>query len=385
MREFSFNRRIDTVRYLLLLVGGLVLLGGTSKAGAGEFITPGAAETGRVADWVLIYAGGAHRPDWTPTQFEPYVVYADPDSGQEQWLFDGFLFIEFKDARGQEYAKGYGHEPARKEHWVWLLDRLFEEGKALHALDEVVGRTAAKIGAPTRARRVTITLPEPIVTLADWGELNGKALDFSNADDRIAAVGWYLTELQRRWQEAGFQNLKLEGIYWVAETTANKGEQVLPRVSELVHSHGWKFLWIPYWRAAGAGDWKALGFDAAYQQPNHFFHPDKVNDDRLPEAVAFAKAHDMGMEMEWDSRAMSQQELFLPRMHAYLDAFEKTGAMQHAAMAHYEGGGAMIKLSQHKAPPLQEAYRRYCQAIVKRQKALDRKADSIPKRNTGGR
>lgn len=367
--------------FFLFLIAGFALFACTSNAGAvepgdsGAFIAPGAAEAGHVADWALIYAGGAHRLDWTPEQFEPYVVFVEPRTGQKQWLFDGFLFIEFKDARGQEYAKGYGQAPARKEHWAWLLDRLFEEGKALHALDAKIGEVAAEIGEPARTRRVAITLPEPIITLADWGELDGKSMDFSKAEDRVAAVSWYLTELERRWREAGLRNLELEGIYWVAETTANEGEQVLPRVGELVRSHGWKFLWIPYWNARGAGDWKAMGFDAAYQQPNHFFHPGKVDDARLPEAVAFARAHGMGMEMEWDKRAISQQELFLPRLHAYLDAYEKTGAMQNAAMAHYEGGGALLELSQQKDPPLREAYHRYCRAIVKRQKALDRNGE----------
>lgn len=361
------------MRYLILLViEGLIVLGLTSNANADRFIAPGAAETGHVADWALIYAGGAQRMDWTAEQFEPYVVYVEPGSGRKRWLFDGFLFIEFKDGRGQEYAKGYGQEPARKAHWAWLLDRYFEEGKALHALDSKVSELAVEVGEPARIRRVAITLPEPIITLADWGEVDGRMLDFGKAEDRVVAVEWYLTELKRRWQVAGFKHLELEGIYWVAETAGNKGEQVLPRIGELVRGHGWKFLWIPYWNAKGAGDWKAMGFDAAYQQPNHFFHPENVSDDRLPEAVAFAKSHDMGMEMEWDGRAISQQEAFLPRMHAYLDAFEKAGVMQNAAIAHYEGGGGLLKLSQQKEPLLQEAYHRYCQAIVKRQKVLDR-------------
>lgn len=359
---------------ILFFFGSLILFACTSNTDAdqaGAFIAPGAARAGHVADWVLIYSGGTHRLEWTPGQFEPYVAYVDPESGRKRWLFDGFLFIEFKDGRGQEYAKGYGQQPAGKAHWAWLLDRLFEQGKALHALDATVGGVGAEIGAPARKRRVTITLPEPIITQENWGELDGRTLDFTKPADRVAAAGWYLDELERRWRAAGFKNLTLEGIYWVAETTANKGEQVLPEIATRVHSHGWEFLWIPYWNASGAGDWEAMGFDAAYQQPNHFFHPGKVPDERLPEAVAFAKAHGMGMEMEWDQRAISQQELFLPRLHAYLDAYEKTDALQNAAMAHYEGGGALLQLSQQTDPALRQAYDRYCRAIAKRQRALD--------------
>ncbi len=376
---------------VLFVVGGLLVLGCACNAsaegsevpgdvlgdvpGGGEFIAPGAVETGGVGDWALIYAGGAHRMDWTSEQFGPYVVYVGPDGGQGKWLFDGFLFIEFKDARGQEYAKGYGQKPAAKEHWAWLLDRYFEEGKALHALDEKIGEVAAGVGEPIRKRRVAITLPEPIVTLDAWGEVDGKMLNFSKAEDRVAAAAWYLDELEKRWAAAGFEHIELVGIYWVAETTANEGEQVLPRVGELVRGHGWKFLWIPYWNARGAGDWKAMGFDAAYQQPNHFFHPGKVADERLDEAVAFGKAHDMGMEMEWDGRIISQPEDFLPRMHAYLDAFEKGGAMERAAMAHYEGGGGLLKLSEQTDAKLRAVYDRYCQGIVKRQTKLDEAAD----------
>ena len=48
-----------------------------------------------------------------------------------------YLFLEFSDGKGRRYAQGYGKD-ARKQEWEWLLQRLFEEGKSLSALDACI-------------------------------------------------------------------------------------------------------------------------------------------------------------------------------------------------------------------------------------------------------
>ncbi len=88
-----------------------------------------------IADLVLIYQGGTHRPEWTKEQFVPYVVHEDRQ-GNKNWLFDGFLFLEFKDGKGRNYAPGYEKLNARRQEWEWLLNRNFEKGKAFSALND---------------------------------------------------------------------------------------------------------------------------------------------------------------------------------------------------------------------------------------------------------
>src|SRR5690242_6656349 len=93
----------------------LCLLGAPLRAQSGAE-APASKSTGylplwqpqppNITDLALIYQGGLQRPHWTTNQFAPYVSYRDPQTGKEQWLFDGFLFIEFQDGRGHTFEPG---------------------------------------------------------------------------------------------------------------------------------------------------------------------------------------------------------------------------------------------------------------------------------------
>ena len=76
-----------------------------------------------------------------------------------------------------------------------------------------------------------------------------------------------------RFKKAKYKNLELAGFYWVDEDIATCKD--LPKyVSQYIRSKKKEFVWIPYWKAKGYEQWKDLGFDIAYQQPNHFFTKD---------------------------------------------------------------------------------------------------------------
>jgi hypothetical protein len=379
MGRYSFIERIGLNAELIFEVDMksrvLLLFAFLTAAGtaAGQSFFPLAApECGGIADLALIYYGGVHRPySYVPQDFQPYVSWTDPDTAREEWLFDGFLFIEFKDGMEHEYAQGYGYAPARRVEWDWYLDRLFASTTGLAALDQCVASTLQRIGPPLRKRKVVITLPEPIYGQTDWGTLDGETpLNFYRVEDRLAACQWYLDELQRRWTAAGFTHLEMVGIYWVAEQRPTGGAQLLPRVSQAIHGHGWKFFWIPYWNASGAGDWKALGFDVAYQQPNYFFSL-TVPVSRLTDVQNFAKSKGMGMEMEWDSRVIDSPDPYLLKMDDYMNAFESSGFLASGAQAHYEGGGAMIRLSKATQANIRSRYYRYCRILSDRQAIAD--------------
>ena len=143
-----------------------------------------------IKDLALIYQGGINRMDWTEEQFRPYVMHQFQD-GRKEWLFDGFLFLEFSDGKGRRYAQGYGKD-ARKQEWEWLLQRLFEEGKSLSALDACIETVKKEIGEPEFRHRVVIGLPAAMFRQRDWGELNGKTLCFLYREDQVAATRWYV-------------------------------------------------------------------------------------------------------------------------------------------------------------------------------------------------
>ena len=58
--------------------------------------TPKAYSINQIRDLALIYQGGSQRIPWTEDQILPYVVHKFAN-GKKNWLFDGFLFLEFAD------------------------------------------------------------------------------------------------------------------------------------------------------------------------------------------------------------------------------------------------------------------------------------------------
>ncbi len=338
----------------------------TAMADEPAFMPMGCDKTGGIVDLALIYQGGTHRIDWTKEQFKPYLTWTNPDTQKEEWLFDGFLFLEFKSNTGHMYAKGYGAKPSNKEEQLWYLDRIFEKGKAVYALDEALGETIARLGQPPIPRRVVLTLPEPIIGTENWGELDGKEINFDRVEDRIAAVKWFTDQLMAKWDEAGFKNVELAGFYWVAEEMGDSDQTLMKAIGEDIRSRGKRFYWIPWWSSPGSKVWQELGFDVAYQQPNYFFTL-TVPDDRVKIACDFGRDHGMGMEMEWDERIMSDTSNFARRMTGYLDGFEKAGVWETAAVAHYMAGHGMIALSQNEKPEVRALYERLCRILAARQ------------------
>ncbi len=327
---------------------------------------PGYKQTS-INDLVLIYQGGVHRLDWTREQLTPYVVHTDA-RGKRDWFFDGFLFFEFKDGKGRGYASRYDDLNARKEEWSWLIDRHFEENKALSALNTTIQQQILILGEPPRKHQVVLGLPEPIPGQKDWGELNGQVLDFSNDQHRLAACRWYIDELMTRFFSANYQYIELVGFYWISEDMKTS-QNITVSVGSYIRQKNRKFFWIPYWNAYGATDWQKYGFDVAYQQPNHFFSPN-IPDERIDMACQQAYSNNMGMEMEFDARALADtKDSYRERLITYLDKFEALGVYNESAIAYYEGGGAIIYFAKSKNPKDIELLDRMATLVQKRQKA----------------
>lgn len=303
-------------------------------------------KTDKIKDLALIYQGGVNRLDWTQDQILPYVVHKFAD-GHKDWLFDGFLFLDFSDGKGRGYASGYNKENARKKEWVWLLNRLFEKDKALSALDGCIQQEKKELGDPNFRHAVVIGLPIASPAQTDWGTLDGKALNFKNQADQVKAMQWYVKQLLKRFKEAEYKNIKLAGFYWIDEDiTACKN--LSKYISKYVHNKNKKMYWIPYWKAKGFEQWKELGFDIAYQQPNHFFTP-IIPDSRLDEACQSALSNHMGMEFEFDERALFENKSsFYNRMKAYIEAFERHDVFKKSAIAYYSGSKAILEMSKSK-------------------------------------
>jgi hypothetical protein len=324
------------------------------------------------ADTVLIYQGGSGRLPWTPDQFAPYVSYTDPRENREKWLFDGFLFIEYHDGK-RTFSGGEGNgkwSPADKNDWRKLLDKNFEPGHGVAALEQCCAETEKRLGVPMRRRQVILTLPEPVDNFTNWGALDGRRLDFSILTDRVAACEWHIGQALEKWRSLAPRHLRLAGFYFVPESAAHSNPQMLPVVARKIHERGLGFYWIPYWHAQGGRDWRSLGFDLASQQPNYFFHP-QLPPAHLQAACDFARTNGMGMEMEFDDRLINQPDVFAPRFDAYLKAFADHGVKASASISYYEGGGTILKLARSQDQTVHAYYDRICQWVVDRESAAD--------------
>lgn len=300
-------------------------------------------------DLVLIYQGGTQRMDWTPDEMRPYVVHTN-QSNEKDWFFDGFLFLEFQDGAGYNYNPGYsGNKEARKQEWEWLSDRLFEDGKAIKALNACIAEAKEELGEPSFRHKVVIGLPEPFLNQQDWGKLNNVSLDFSKRDDRIFACKWYIDLICEKFKESNVDHLQLEGFYWVSEQMSTN-DFITAEVGDYIRSKGQKFYWIPYYMSNGYSQWKDYGFDIAYLQPNYFFNK-KIGEERVRNACELAFTHNMGMEMEFDARALhDSKENHRDRLVNYINTFKEQNVFKNSSIAYYEGGRGIYQFSQSSNP-----------------------------------
>ncbi|MDD2216444.1 MAG: DUF4855 domain-containing protein [Eubacteriales bacterium] len=326
-------------------------------------------QTSYIADMVLLYQGGAARLPYTKDQIAPY-IYKYNDKGGVDWLFDGFLFLEFKTFDGYSFIQEFfSREPhrARKNEWEKHLDKVFEEGKAVSALNEVLNDLNNSGFKPKRKRKVILSLPEPMSGQKDWGRLNDRKMDFSVDEDRLLALRWYIDEIITRFSNKKYKHIELAGFYWTKESD-DLSERLVPPISQYVNNKGYILNWIPNWGPHRGKHWKKRGFNAAYIQPNTFFSTG--NSKNLPRVCTYASIHQMGLEVEFDhnlSKASYQQKL-----HDYFDNFEKYKVLEKSAIAYYEGGRQFLTQLVHgDTPELKMLYKRLTDIIIERQRRVD--------------
>lgn len=314
---------------------------------------------------VLIYDGGAHRDiKWDKDHFAPYVSLEN-DKGAKDWLFDGFLFLEIHDGtRG--FASYYKELPARKIEWTNLVDNYFRDGNAIMALNDQIEETLNKSTKKSfTKRKIVVTVPEPIPNQTDWGEINGKQMDFSKQEDRLAACKWFIDYVIESFNKANPENLDLAGFYWVAEEATNSRDLVTD-VIEYSNSKGHKLYWIPYFNSDGFNEWEKLGFNQAFYQPNYFFNEDRQIS-QIEKACEDALKYGMSMEMEFDDRALAKNGWGY-RMRDYIRVFDEYKVWDTMEVAYYQGGDAFYKLFHSDNPEDNELYNYLAEIIAKRQK-----------------
>ncbi len=364
-------------RLLLICLLSLAVAGCNGRSPVASIAKPsqpGATEkTNPITDLVLIYDGGQGHQPWTVDRFKPY-VYREAN-GNFEWLFDGFLFLDPFTPSGARLCPISKRPDATKMDWQDIITHYFADGQSIAALDQLLDELEKKGHKPVRQRRVVLMLPTPItgsspygISIAsDWGSLDGRKMDFHHEADRFQAAQWYLDEVLKRWKDKHFKHLELAGFYWLFERswTVNHTREI----GNYIHRQGGFFYWIPSW-PQGRANWKELGFDFVYQQPNYFFHRKPTPSNRLEQACQFAKRCGTSMEMEFNKDLLNKPG-FPTYFDEYLRAYAKHNVWEKKPVAYYEGAGAWADMAQSHDPAVKSRYKSLGDIIVKRQKQAD--------------
>lgn len=253
---------------------------------------------------------------WVPADYLPYVAYVDAEGHPQDWMFDTIALCPQGTTPTQH---SFGHNTPDKAtnlaDWQWYLDEAFEPGRQLDALEAAVGQAKTALGDPDYKVNVILTLVNASPAQRDFGDPwgRGKSLNFDYRQvgpgpalaNRLLAEEWLVSEFLRRWEERGYQHLRLVGFYWHPESIGFRyspnDDEFVRGVADLVHARGLKFYWIPFYGAEGSYDWHKYGFDLAVLQPNYMFSD--TQEERLQVTSQIAQALGMGIELEkhWNS------------------------------------------------------------------------------------
>jgi len=351
------------VIYLITICAGLVLSSATINA-------PKVPSSKKIVDLALIYHGGAQRVHWNAEALKHY-VYRNNEK-KTDWLYDGFLFLEFSaKINGEqvdfEYNNGLrGGRGATKKDWQWLLERTFAPKEGPKAVEHILDSLAKRKIFPPFRRKAVFALPLPIFEQRNWGELSGKSLDFTDVKDRAQAMIWYIDQVREHWRKSNIKHLDFGGFYWTHEAVFDKhnDKELVRLVKAYLEKINEPLSWIPYYGAENSPFWKEIGFDVAYQQPNYFFEV-KTPMEILTGAIRFAQDNKLSLEMEYDGRV--DQPEFRKKFYEYLEKFDDAKAWNKLPIAYYDGDGAWYHMSLSKDVEMQKMKNRLGDIIVKRQ------------------
>ncbi len=289
---------------------------------------------GGVRDVSLMYHGPKY--DNTVETLLPYVAYIDEDGNIKDTMFDGFLFL-----LTQQFPSGAaGHQATQKSDWEWCLDDLFADGENIDALNTVAGQVNDALGL-SKKYTFFVSLYVPHLNQKAFGDVDGDGVseDFSVYENRIKALNWYMDAFEKRFAEAGYENLTFGGYYWYNESVYPQEDpdivKLLNDTSDSIHKRGYDFFWIPYYNASGFSSWQSFGFDTACMQPNYAFK-ESVIEARLDDAVNLIKQFHMSIEIECDDKALSS-DVFYNKYMSYLSHGVTDGYMTESMHMYYQG------------------------------------------------
>lgn len=312
-------------------------------------------------DMVLIHAGSSSGVDGngnevsydssyvntTEEMFLPYIAYVDEKGEIKDTMFDSVLFLPLQGLTPSGgilyYCQG---RPTIMSDWEYFANNMFSQTSNMRALDNTVATVKNALGLTDYKVKVTVALPYALKTTKAFGDIDGDGENegCNTFEERKAIYEWYMRYVLDLFENGDYANLEFGGFYWNHESVVLAGgteeRELVGAVGETAHSFGTKFLWIPFYLAAGFEGWEDYGFDCAYMQPN-YISLTAATHEMLGEFAATIKKHGMAMEMEirWGAVNPSSDsyEDDISRYENYLRYGVYTGYMTESAHAYYQG------------------------------------------------
>lgn len=314
--------------------------------------------------WILAYPGSAKGGMGTTYSVDDFVRLlgaVDSTGRVSSWLCTGVIFLQLYAASGRTFTTWIGGTPATGADWTEYLDSIVGSGGAIARLDSTVRLIEPTAGALGGKLPVAIMIPYP-EPKADSVRFADSTYALATAAGRAEAAGAFVDVAARRFAGAGFRHIRLDGFYWLSESISPPDHDVVVAVSRRVHRDRLRFLWIPFYGAPGQAQWRDLGFDEAWLQPNYFFRL-TVAADRVDSAAMRARAQGLGIEVEFNSRLLTDSA-YRDRLDPYLRLLEDP-SIARQSVALYDGQGALIRLSRSTDPRDRTTYARLVRALAR--------------------
>lgn len=234
---------------------------------------------------------------WNQKDLEDYLFYYTTHDTSTDVLFQSFLFSprRMKSRRFLTPVLTGFEQPPNISDWMEWLNELFHRRGNLMALRDAVA-SSSLLMAPID---VWVTVPYPETKQTKFGKADGKNLAFSNTEDRIIAVNWWVKEFADRWNRSGLEGpLRWRGVSWGREIVNDADVDVVPSVSSFVHTLGKQLLWVTNYGTAHADEWQKLGFDIAVLYPNYYGNT-PFGWEWIDHAAEFARAHRCGIQWRY--------------------------------------------------------------------------------------